>query len=67
MRKYESLRTMKLKAPENTDLTSIYGHSINTFSPLSDKVVKLAGSSAAQRRARRWAAQVQTNRVLSAQ
>ena len=60
MQKYDSLRTMRLQAPKNTDLSSVYGHAISTFTPLSDKVVEFVGNSVAQRRARRWAAQAQT-------
>lgn len=66
MQKYDFLRTMKLKAPVNTDLSSVYGHAVNTFSPLTDRASKFAGSPVAQRKARRWAAQAQTNRVLNA-
>ncbi|OFC69740.1 hypothetical protein [Alteromonas confluentis] len=66
MQKYDFLRTMKLKAPVNTDLSSVYGHSVNTFSPLSDRLAKFAGSPVSHRKARRWAAMAQTNRVLNA-
>ncbi|MBU2978662.1 hypothetical protein [Alteromonas sp. C1M14] len=66
MQNYKALRKMRLHASENQDLSSVYGHAVATVEPESAELSPLLQNARAKRRARRWAVQKQTDRVVSA-
>lgn len=62
----KTLRNMPLHASENQALSSVYGYAIATVNPESTEAPRHFISPRAKRRARRWAVQSQTDKVLSA-
>ena len=66
MKNYQTLKNMRLQTTEITALSSVYGHSVATTNSGASRSAVTEINGLAKRRARRWAAQAQTNRVIGA-
>lgn len=66
MQSHKALRNMRLQASENQKLSAVYGYAIATVNPESTDVSSHFSCAREKRRARRWAAQRQTDKALSA-
>lgn len=66
MQSVKKLRNMPLHASKNQTLSSVYGYAIATVNPESTEVSFRFSTPRAKRRARRWAVQSRTDKVLSA-
>lgn len=67
MKPDKQLKNMKLHVVGDTGLASVYGHAMEATVPVSLSFPSVLPSSSAQRRARRWLAQRNSNRVLHPQ